>query len=97
MGKSSDSFRWLWGKHSVEESLRGGDRKFLELWLLHKSEGEHIAELVRLARDGGAKIRWVSRAELDRVSGSQAHQGLALKTGERASKGLDELLDSLTE
>ena len=96
-GGSRERWRWLWGKHAVEEAVRGGGRKLRELWVLHKSEGEHIAELVRVAREAGAKVRWVSRAELDRVSGSQAHQGLALQTDERVAKGIDELLDSLSD
>lgn len=96
-GSSRDRWRWLWGKHAVEEAVRGGGRKIRELWILHKSEGAHIAELVRMAREVGAKVRWVSRAELDRVSQSQAHQGLALMTDERVAKGIDELLDSLSE
>ena len=96
-GHSRERWRWLWGKHAVEEAVRGGGRKIRELWILHKSEGAQIADLVRMAREVGAKVRWVSRAELDRVSQSGAHQGFAVMTDERAAKGIDELLDSLTD
>src|SRR5262249_16957481 len=89
-------WRWLWGKHAVEEAVRGGGRRIRELWILHKSEGAHIAELVRMAREVGAKVRWVSRAELDRVSASQAHQALPLMAEERIRKGIDELPDRLS-
>jgi 23S rRNA (guanosine2251-2'-O)-methyltransferase len=94
---SSSRQHWLWGRHAVEEALRAGGRHIKELRILHQSEGEHIQEMVHLAREAGAKVRWVSRSELDKLSGSQAHQGLAIMTDQRPTKGLDEFLDGLTE
>jgi 23S rRNA (guanosine2251-2'-O)-methyltransferase len=88
--------RWLWGRHAVEEALRAGRRSH-ELWILHQSEGAHIQELVKMARAGRTQVRWVSRSQLDRVSGSQPHQGLALMVEDRESKGIDELLATFSE
>jgi len=81
----------------VEEALRSGGRRMHELWILHQSEGSHIQELVRMARQAGARVRWVSRSELDRLSASQPHQGLALKTDPRLLQGLDAFLSDLSD
>lgn len=87
--------RWLWGRHAVEETLRARSRGVRELWVLSGAEGPRIGDLVSLARSAGAKVRWVSRGELDRVSSSGPHQGFAVRVGERPEAGLDELLQAL--
>ncbi|MBI4424181.1 MAG: 23S rRNA (guanosine(2251)-2'-O)-methyltransferase RlmB [Elusimicrobia bacterium] len=89
------AWRWICGRHAVEETLRARSRGVRELWVLTGSEGGHIRDLVDLARGAGAKVRWVSKAELDRIASGGAHQGLGLRVGERPAPGLDELLQAL--
>ncbi len=95
--REQDSWRWLWGRHAVEEALHANPRNAVELWILTGSEGPHIRELVQAARGAGAKVRWGSRAELDRLSHSAPHQGLALKTAERATEGFSTFLEGIDE
>lgn len=87
---------WLCGRHSVEEALRARSRAVRELCVLTGAEGSHIKDLVNLARTAGAKVRWVSKDDLDRVSRGGSHQGMALRVGERPAAGIDELLRSLS-
>lgn len=87
---------WLSGRHAVSETLHARSRGVRELWVLNGSEGGDIGGLVNLARSAGAKVRWVSKAELDRVAPGGKHQGLALRVGERPSANLDQLLQALT-
>lgn len=87
---------WLSGRHSVSETLHARSRAVRELWVLTGSEGPHIKDLVNLARSAGAKVRWVSKAELDRVAPGGGHQGLALRVGDRPAASLDQLLQGLS-
>lgn len=90
--------RWIFGKHVVEEALRAGKLKVLELWALSGRRGAEVGELVRLARAAGARVKWVGKGELDRACGDASHQGLALKVlGEGSTGRWQDALTSLSE
>ncbi|MBI3548667.1 MAG: 23S rRNA (guanosine(2251)-2'-O)-methyltransferase RlmB [Elusimicrobia bacterium] len=95
MTGSREKWRWLWGRHSVEEALLSQSRKIREFWILHEMKDERVSELVKVARELGAKVRWVQRKELDRMTSSAAHQGLALMVEERAGDGFAGFLGNL--
>lgn len=86
---------WLSGRNAVTETLHARSRGVRELWVQDGTQGEHIRDLVQLARSAGARVRWVKKAELDRVAPGN-HQGLALRVGERPAAGLDELVRGLS-
>lgn len=86
---------WLSGRHAVEETLRARSRAVRELWVVQGTQGEHIRDLINLARSAGAKVRWVSSTELERVAPGK-HQGLALRVGERPAANLDEFIRGLS-
>jgi 23S rRNA (guanosine2251-2'-O)-methyltransferase len=83
---------WLCGVHSALETLRAKPGECRELLVAEGSRGEEIAEMVRLARQAGAVVRWVRRGELDRLSGNGRHQGVALKATLHEAKTLDDFL-----
>jgi 23S rRNA (guanosine2251-2'-O)-methyltransferase len=85
---------WLWGRHAVEETLRARARSVKELLVLTASQGDHIKDLIGLARNGGARVRYVSKHELDRIG--SGHQGLAIRVTEKPTAGLAEWLAALT-
>ncbi|MCX5788765.1 MAG: 23S rRNA (guanosine(2251)-2'-O)-methyltransferase RlmB [Elusimicrobia bacterium] len=85
---------WLRGRHAVEESLRARARGVRELWVLSGLQAEHIKELIGLARGAGARVRYVSKNELDRLG--PGHQGLAARVGEKPAAGLEEWLAGLS-
>lgn len=88
------NWRWLWGRHAVEEALRRGGRKVRELWVLHENKAPGVGDLVKLARRGGARVRWVPRGQLDKLAQGAAHQGIALMAEGRSSKNFEEFLVS---
>jgi 23S rRNA (guanosine2251-2'-O)-methyltransferase len=85
--------QWLTGFHSVLETLRGKPRSAKELMVAVGSKGAEVEELVRLAREAGARVRSVHRRELDRVSGSGRHQGVALLASLQEGESLKDLLE----
>lgn len=84
--------RWLYGRHSVTETLRAPGVKVLELWVQRGGD----QSLARLGRERGARVRMVNREELDRVC-SGPHQGCAVRVAEARQAGLEEYLAALPE
>jgi 23S rRNA (guanosine2251-2'-O)-methyltransferase len=85
--------QWLWGFHSVEETLRGKPGSAKELLVEAGSKGSEVEELMRLARAAGVRLRYVDRRELDRVAGSARHQGVALRAALHEGGSLKGLLE----
>jgi 23S rRNA (guanosine2251-2'-O)-methyltransferase len=77
----------------VRERLRAGGEGVSELWLAEgATRGAAFAELERLARAAGAKVRAAPRQKLDRLSGTDRHQGVVAVVADFAYAELDELL-----
>jgi 23S rRNA (guanosine2251-2'-O)-methyltransferase len=85
--------RTLHGVNPVRELLRSGGEGLAELWLAEGGDrGKAFAELARLARERGAKVREAPRARLDRLAGTDRHQGVVAVVGDYRYRGLEELL-----
>jgi 23S rRNA (guanosine2251-2'-O)-methyltransferase len=69
--------RLVYGTNPVRELLRAGGEGAAELWLAEGStRAAAFAELERLARAAGAKVRTAPRQKLDRLAGTDRHQGV---------------------
>jgi 23S rRNA (guanosine2251-2'-O)-methyltransferase len=69
--------RILYGVNPVRELLRAGGEDVAELWLAEGgSRAAAFAELERLGRGAGAKVRAAPRQKLDRLAGTDRHQGV---------------------
>jgi 23S rRNA (guanosine2251-2'-O)-methyltransferase len=68
--------RVVYGLNPVRELLRAGGGPS-ELWLAEGgTRGAEFAELERLGRAAGAKVRSAPRAKLERLAGTDRHQGV---------------------
>jgi len=87
--------RILYGVNPVRELLRAGGEGLSELWLAEGgTRGAAFAELERLGRAAGAKIRAAPRQKLDRLSGTDRHQGVVAVVADFAYAELADLLDA---
>src|SRR5512146_3324000 len=69
--------RVVYGVNPVRELLRGEGEGLSELWLAEGgTRAASFAELERLARERGGKVRAAPRARLDRLAGTDRHQGV---------------------
>jgi 23S rRNA (guanosine2251-2'-O)-methyltransferase len=85
--------RILYGVNPVREALRAGGEGVSELWLAEGgSRGAAFAELERLGRGAGAKIRSAPRQKLDRLAGTDRHQGVVAVVADFRYAELDELV-----
>jgi len=83
--------RTVHGVNPVRELLRaGGDAA--ELWVAEGAERGRLAEILRLAREAGARLREAPRARLDRLAGTDRHQGVVAVVADYRYRELDELL-----
>lgn len=83
--------QWLWGFHSVEETLRGKPQSAKELLVAEGTKG--VEEIVVLARKAGIRVRFVDRRQLDRIAGDSYHQGVAVRAAFHEGESLDGLLE----
>jgi len=86
--------RVVYGVNPVRELLRAGGEGPLELWLAEgAAPSRALGELEHAARERGAKVRRAPRAGLDRLAGSDGHQGVVAVVSDYRYRDPDELLD----
>lgn len=85
--------RIVYGVNPVRELLRAGAEGLSELWLAEGGRrGPAFAELERLGRAAGARVRASPRAKLDRLAGTDRHQGVVAVVADFRYAPLEELL-----
>ncbi len=85
--------RVVYGTNPVRELLRAGGAGVAELWLAASgSRGPAFADLERLARAAGAKVRSAPRPKLDRLAGTDRHQGVVAVVADFRYAELDALV-----
>lgn len=75
-GVSPDGKRLVLGQQAVREVVRVWGKLTHEVWV-QSGESPRARSLATFAQDQGIPVRQVERAELDRISGGQFHQGAA--------------------
>jgi 23S rRNA (guanosine2251-2'-O)-methyltransferase len=84
--------RTVYGVNPVRELLRAGGEGVSEVWLADGGSRGATAEIERLAKDRGAKVRSAPRPRLDRLAGTDRHQGVVAVVADYAYREVDELL-----
>jgi len=87
---------WLGGLHAVEETLRAKPQSVRQLLVEHESKQPGLGELVRRAKQAGAKVIFAGRRELDRLAGHH-HQGVAVQVVGLGGSEMPDLGDFLSE
>jgi len=77
----------------VRELLRAAGEAPAELWVAEGAERGRLAEILRLARERGAKLREAPRQKLDRLAGTDRHQGVVAVVADYRYRELDDLLE----
>ncbi|MGA2509321.1 MAG: 23S rRNA (guanosine(2251)-2'-O)-methyltransferase RlmB [Candidatus Acidiferrales bacterium] len=82
---------WITGFHAVEEALAA--RRPLDRILVARGRhGERIEAVVRLAKSCGVPLRFEDRLQLDRLTGTREHQGIAALGAAKPAVELEDLL-----
>lgn len=82
---------WLTGFHAIEEALSVG-RALDRIVIARGRHGERMEAVVRLAKSRGIPVRFEDRQQLDRLSGTREHQGIAALAAAKPAVALKDLL-----
>jgi 23S rRNA (guanosine2251-2'-O)-methyltransferase len=84
----------LYGIHPIREALRAG-RPLARLFLLRGRHDAKINRLVQSVQSMGVSVLMESRPVLDRLAGTDKHQGIVAVMAAQASFALDDLLEGV--
>jgi 23S rRNA (guanosine2251-2'-O)-methyltransferase len=85
----------IYGRHPVLEALRQADTPLEEVIVARGAGGKWLHEVRRLAQSAGLRFRVQDRIALDRLCGTQNHQGIAARRGSYVYRSEAELLNDL--
>jgi len=89
------SGKQVFGLHAVRAAVEEGQAE--TLWLDAARKDQRLRALARTAEEAGCAPRWVSRRELDRMSGGARHQGAVAAIHGAAPRNETFLENLLTE
>jgi 23S rRNA (guanosine2251-2'-O)-methyltransferase len=82
----------LYGINPVQEALGARRRRLRRLYVREGARSERLAQVQDLAVTAGLVPEWRPSVELDRLAGTDHHQGVALECGPLPREGHDEAL-----
>ena len=80
------------GRRAVTEALRAGRRKVTGLWVASGGRGGPLGEIRALAAKRGVEVREADRDELDRLAGTDRHQGVVAMAEPAREASVEELM-----
>jgi len=80
---------YIYGINSVAEALRARGRAFAWVGVAKERHDLRLQRLVEECRRQGVAVRFVARAELDRMAGNNGHQGVVAVTSAKQYTNLD--------
>ena len=84
----------LYGIHPVCEALRAG-RPIARLYLLRGRHDAKMNKIIQSVRAKDVSVHFESRTVLDRIAGTDRHQGIVAMIAAQASVSMDDLLDGI--
>ncbi|HNZ29081.1 MAG TPA: RNA methyltransferase, partial [Candidatus Goldiibacteriota bacterium] len=80
---------WVYGRNVIKEVIKN-DRKIYELVVL--KDAEKMSDVINAARQAGAKITVTDRKNIEKITGTDKHQGIAASIEGLKAWGIDEFL-----
>src|SRR6266704_2684239 len=83
---------FIYGINAVTESLKARGRSFAWVGVAKERHDLRLQRVVDECRRQGVAVRFVSRPELDRMAGNNAHQGVVAVTSAKQYNDLDDVI-----
>jgi 23S rRNA (guanosine2251-2'-O)-methyltransferase len=83
---------YIYGIHAVAEALKARGRSFEWVGVLKERHDLRLQRIVEECRRNGVAVRVLGRAELDRMAGNNAHQGVVAITSAKHYNDLDDVV-----
>jgi 23S rRNA (guanosine2251-2'-O)-methyltransferase len=84
---------YIYGINAVAEALKARGRAFAWVGVAKERHDLRLQRVVEECRRQGVVVRFVSRPELDRMAGNNAHQGVVATTSAKQYSGLEDVVD----
>jgi 23S rRNA (guanosine2251-2'-O)-methyltransferase len=85
---------YIYGINAVAEALKARGRAFQWVGIAKERHDLRLQRVVEESRRQGIAVRSLSRAELDRMAGNNAHQGVVAVTSAKQYSGLDDVISA---
>jgi 23S rRNA (guanosine2251-2'-O)-methyltransferase len=82
----------IFGIHAVREAIKARGRAFEWVGVSNARHDTRLEHLIEQCRAEGIAVRFLPRAELDRVAGDSRHQGIVAVTSAKQYVGLDQVI-----
>jgi len=82
---------WMTGFHAVEEALAAG-RPLDRIIIARGRHGDRVEAVVQKAKSNGVPVRFEDRHQIDRLTGTREHQGIAALAAAKRAVELEDLL-----
>jgi len=83
----------IYGKNPVKEFLLRPSSNIGEVFVSNEIRRDSIREIIQLAEKKGIKISYLSKHDLNRISKTISHQGIAARISEFRYEDVSEILD----
>src|SRR2546426_5638120 len=83
---------FIYGINAVTEALKARGRAFEWVGVAKDRHDLRLQRVVEESRRNGIAVRFVPRAELDRMAGNNAHQGVVAVTSAKQYSDLDDVV-----
>ena len=83
---------YIYGINSVSEALKSRGRAFEWVGMAKERHDQRLQRLIEDCRKLGVPVRFLQRAELDRMAGHVAHQGVVAVTSAKQYSDLDDVV-----
>jgi len=83
---------YIYGINAVSEALKARGRAFAWVGVAKERHDLRLQRVVEECRRQGVAVRFVGRAELDRMAGNNAHQGVVAVTSAKQYNDLDDVV-----
>jgi len=86
------SMNYIYGINAVTEALKARGRAFAWVGVAKERHDLRLQRVVDECRRNGVAVRILTRAELDRMAGNNAHQGVVAVTSSKQYNELDDVI-----
>lgn len=94
--KTSET-RWVAGFEAVTSALAKTPYDVREVWIEHELQHPEIGRVIKLAKDAGVTLQYMSRPELDRAAKGGRHGGVAARCAYDPATTFAEWIESLDD
>jgi 23S rRNA (guanosine2251-2'-O)-methyltransferase len=84
----------IFGINAVTEALKARRRAFEWVGVAKERHDLRLQKVIQECRHNSVAVRFVPRAELDRMAGSNSHQGVVAVTSSKQYTDLDDIVDA---